>query len=93
MRYGAANCVEVAEAGDGYALRDSKQHGHGPILTFTRAEWAAFVEGVKFGEFDPLAARTIPTVRHQLDRVWSVLEWRVTRHGRGGQRTCRTATG
>ncbi|MGI9000216.1 MAG: DUF397 domain-containing protein [Pseudonocardia sp.] len=50
---GADNCVEVAEAGDSYALRDSKQHGHGPILTFTHAEWAAFVEGVKLGEFDP----------------------------------------
>lgn len=48
---GAANCVEVA--GTGYALRDSKQHGHGPVLTFTRSEWAAFVEGVKLGEFDP----------------------------------------
>lgn len=46
-------CVEVAETTDGYAVRDSKARGTGPELSFTRAEWAAFVEGVKLGEFDP----------------------------------------
>lgn len=49
---GGDNCVEVAETADGYAVRDSKARGTGPELSFTRAEWAAFVEGVKLGEFD-----------------------------------------
>jgi hypothetical protein len=46
-------CVEVAETADGYAVRDSEAHGTGPVLRFTPSEWAAFVEGVKLGEFDP----------------------------------------
>lgn len=50
---GGSNCVEVAETVDGYAVRDSKARDAGPVLAFTRAEWAAFVEGVKLGEFDP----------------------------------------
>lgn len=50
---GSADCVEVAEVDGGYAVRDSKQRGRGAILTFTRSEWAAFVAGVKLGEFDP----------------------------------------
>lgn len=49
----AENCVEVAEFDTCYAVRDTKQQGRGPILAFTRSEWAAFVEGVKLGEFDP----------------------------------------
>jgi len=49
---GGNNCVEVAE---------SQQHGHFIVrnskqpeyrVYFTRDEWAAFVEGVKAGEFD-----------------------------------------
>lgn len=46
------SCVEVAEAGDGGRyLRDTKDRGR-PAHYFTAAEWAAFVEGVKHGEFD-----------------------------------------
>jgi hypothetical protein len=33
------------------AVRDSKNQ-RGPVLVFTPAEWAAFVAGVKDGEFD-----------------------------------------
>ena len=44
-------CVEVAELGDAVAVRDSK-NPQGPMLTFTRDEWAAFVGGAKDGEFD-----------------------------------------
>jgi hypothetical protein len=45
-------CVEVADLPDGSrAVRDSKDQG-GPTLLFTPAEWRAFVEGVKQGEFD-----------------------------------------
>jgi hypothetical protein len=45
-------CVEVAVVGDRIAVRDSKQEGRGPVLEFTAAEWAAFVGGVRGGEFD-----------------------------------------
>ncbi len=45
------NCVEVAELPDGgMAVRDSKDQ-QGPVLRFTAAEWAAFVAGVRDGEF------------------------------------------
>ncbi len=45
------NCVEVAFVGDAIAVRDSKNPA-GPTLIFTQAEWDAFVEGAKDGEFD-----------------------------------------
>jgi hypothetical protein len=44
-------CVEVADLPDGgAAVRDSKDP-EGPVLRFTPAEWAAFLGGVKSGEF------------------------------------------
>jgi hypothetical protein len=50
---GGDNCVEIAFAADGgTGVRDSKQHGQGPVLEFTPAEWGAFLGGVKDGEFD-----------------------------------------
>ncbi|MGH3584759.1 MAG: DUF397 domain-containing protein [Pseudonocardia sp.] len=46
-------CVEVGTAPDGSVLvRGSKDAGREPIA-FARAEWVAFVAGVKNGEFDP----------------------------------------
>jgi Domain of unknown function (DUF397) len=45
------NCVEVAFVGDAIVVRDSKAEG-GPVLFFTTAEWDAFVNGAKDGEFD-----------------------------------------
>lgn len=46
------NCVEVAFATDGsVGVRDTKQHGLGPVLEFTPAEWDAFLGGVHGGEF------------------------------------------
>lgn len=46
------NCVEVAELPDGgRAVRHSK-HPNGPVIAYTAAEWDAFLEGVKAGEFD-----------------------------------------
>lgn len=48
----SGNCVEVAELADGrIAVRNSRYPG-GPVLTYTRAEMAAFIEGAKSGEFD-----------------------------------------
>jgi len=49
---GNGNCVEIANAVGAVGMRDSKQHGRGPVLEFTRAEWAAFIRAVKDGEFD-----------------------------------------
>ncbi|GAA1625413.1 DUF397 domain-containing protein [Catellatospora bangladeshensis] len=49
---GADNCVEVATGPDRQiGVRDSK-NADGGILVFTPGEWAAFVEGVRNGEFD-----------------------------------------
>ena len=47
-------CIEVASSGDGVAMRDSKDQD-GPMLRFSRAEWAAFLGGAKAGDFDHLA--------------------------------------
>jgi hypothetical protein len=44
-------CVEVTELGDGaVAVRDSNNPGR-PDLRFTASEWAAFIDGVRDGEF------------------------------------------
>ena len=49
---GSGACVEIQfrEAGQ-IAVRDSKDRS-GPALLFTAAEWDAFVNGAKGGEFD-----------------------------------------
>jgi hypothetical protein len=44
-------CVEVAIA-EVVAVRDSKAAPDGPVLWFSRAEWAEFVTAVKTGKFD-----------------------------------------
>jgi hypothetical protein len=51
--YSANNgCVEVAFVDDGgVAVRDSKDRS-GSVLIFQPHEWAAFVRGVRAGEFD-----------------------------------------
>lgn len=48
---GGNNCVEVAFLDTGVAVRDSKDRS-GPALMFTTAEWTAFVDSAKEGEFD-----------------------------------------
>jgi 8-oxo-dGTP pyrophosphatase MutT (NUDIX family) len=52
---GGANCVEVAtnllERDGRVYVRDSKDGGGGPVLSFTPTEWAAFTGGVRDGEF------------------------------------------
>jgi hypothetical protein len=46
------DCVEVAVNLPGLvAVRDTKDR-EGAALVFTHAEWAAFVAGVRDGEFD-----------------------------------------
>jgi hypothetical protein len=47
----ANGCVEVAFVDGQVAVRDSKDPS-GPVLVFTALEWAAFLGGVRGGEFD-----------------------------------------
>lgn len=42
-------CVEVADVGDGQAVRDSK-NPDGAVLIFGAAQWAAFTAAVRDGE-------------------------------------------
>lgn len=42
-------CVEVAQAGGMIAVRDSKNPGNG-YLTFSTAEWQAFLTRIKNGQ-------------------------------------------
>jgi hypothetical protein len=48
---GNGQCVEVAMFDDAVAVRDSKDPS-GPVLTFTLAEWRAFIGSVTDGEFN-----------------------------------------
>jgi hypothetical protein len=49
---GGNSCVEVAKnLSEVVGVRDSKDRS-GPALTFAPEAWAAFVDGVKAGEFD-----------------------------------------
>ena len=51
---GGGNCVEAGPLPDGsgrVAVRHS-HHPDGAVIVYTRDEWAAFVAGVKDGEFD-----------------------------------------
>ena len=54
------DCVEVADATTIVLVRDTKDRGHGPVQRFTRAEWYAFVAGVRNGEFDLNAGARLP---------------------------------
>jgi len=53
----SGNCVEVARLpeGAGVAIRNSR-NPEGPALVFTADEIAAFVAGVRDGDFDDLVA-------------------------------------
>jgi hypothetical protein len=49
--YSHANgdCVEVTAVLQAVGVRDSKQHGSGPVLEFRLAAWRAFIVGAKLG--------------------------------------------
>jgi hypothetical protein len=51
-RSASENCVEarLTETGD-VQVRDSKDRS-GPVLTFTPAEWDAFINATKDGDFN-----------------------------------------
>lgn len=51
---GGSNCVEAGPVLDGtgrVAVRHS-HHPDGPVIIYTRAEWDAFLAGVRNNEFD-----------------------------------------
>ncbi|MGE3288797.1 MAG: DUF397 domain-containing protein [Pseudonocardia sp.] len=50
------SCVELGAVDGGIAMRNSRDP-HGPALLYTRDEIAAFIHGVKSGEFDDLIAQ------------------------------------
>jgi hypothetical protein len=45
------NCVEASTEQPVVGVRDSKD-SDGPVLTFSPAQWTAFVAAVKAGKFD-----------------------------------------
>jgi hypothetical protein len=45
-------CVEVADHNGMILVRDTKEHGRGPVHRYTPEEWRAFIAGVRNGEFD-----------------------------------------
>jgi Domain of unknown function (DUF397) len=47
------NCVQMRRESRGIEVRDSK-YPDGPVLRFTDAEFAAWVDGAKRAEFDHL---------------------------------------
>lgn len=49
------NCVEMRRYDGAIEVRDTKDHGTGPVLRFTPTEWAAWLDGARTGEFDHLA--------------------------------------
>src|SRR3954468_16928205 len=40
------DCVDVAPAGSGVLIRDTKDHGSGPVIAFSATQWAAFLAEV-----------------------------------------------
>jgi hypothetical protein len=50
----SGNCVEFAALPGGEVAVRNSRHPEGPALVYTRAEVAAFLAGVKNGEFDDL---------------------------------------
>ena len=47
------NCVRVAARDESIVIGDTK-HPDGPVLSYDRAEWMAFMEGIRQGDFDDL---------------------------------------
>lgn len=56
----SGSCVEVAALPDGEVAVRNSRHPRGPALIYTRAEVAAFLTGVKNGEFDDLGSMASP---------------------------------
>lgn len=52
----SGNCVEVAPLPGGAVAMRNSRYPAGPALVYSRAELAAFLAGVRNGEFDDLAS-------------------------------------
>ena len=48
---GTGDCVEVRQGGETVEVRNSRDCS-GEVLSFTRPEWRAFLQGARAGEFD-----------------------------------------
>jgi hypothetical protein len=46
------SCVEVMIKDTAVLVRDTKDNGAGFVHTYTHAEWLAFLDGARKGEFD-----------------------------------------
>ena len=42
-----ANCIETASVPGAVLIRDTKDHGRGPVLRVTSADWTRLVQSVK----------------------------------------------
>ena len=51
----SGECVELAKLTNGEIAVRNSRHPGGPALIFTRAEMAAFIQGVEDGQFDDMA--------------------------------------
>jgi hypothetical protein len=49
----SGECVRVAAYGDEIVVGSTTQPD-GPVIAYSRAEWAAFVQGIRQGDFDDL---------------------------------------
>jgi Domain of unknown function (DUF397) len=52
------NCVQVRSEHDMIVVGNSRSPD-GPFISYTQAEWAAFLDGAKKGEFDDLLRRLV----------------------------------
>jgi hypothetical protein len=48
------DCVEMRACAGSVEVRDTKAKGNGPTLGFSKAEFGAWLDGAKRGEFDHL---------------------------------------
>ena len=49
---GAGNCLQVRRAVSGIVVVRNSRDPEGSMVSFTPAEWDAFIAGAKAGEFD-----------------------------------------
>ena len=49
----SGNCVEAAGITGVVAVRDTKQHGRGPVLELTPGAWREFLADIRSGKLDP----------------------------------------
>jgi hypothetical protein len=47
---GGAHCVEAGHAGGAILVRDTTQHGHGPVLRLTPVGWRRLTAAIRTGQ-------------------------------------------